>query len=98
MSNMLSLLAYSKHVAMNTSNAGSVSWSRDKKTMYFRGRAIEITLFRAMIVDAIQRAADMLWRELMWVSEAADRFEVPLHPIVDDVTFTRRGISFISKK
>jgi hypothetical protein len=97
MSKMLSLLAYSKHIAMNTGNAGSVSWSRDKKTLYFRGRAIEIALFRQMVVDAIGRAEDMLWRELMWVKDVQERFDVDLHSIVDDVTFTRRGISFINK-
>jgi hypothetical protein len=64
---------------MNTGNAGSVSWSKDKKTLYFRGRGIEITLFRQMIVDAIGRAEDMLCRELMWVEDVHDRFEVPLH-------------------
>lgn len=46
MSKMLSLLAYSRHVAMNMGNAGSVSWSKDKTMVYFRGRAIEIALFR----------------------------------------------------
>jgi len=97
MSKMLSLLAYSKHVAMNTGNAGSVSWSKDKKTLFFRGRAIEVSLFREMVVSTIGRAEDMLWGELMWVKDRPDRFEVALHSLVDDVTFTRRGISFINK-
>lgn len=37
MSIMISLLAYGKYVAMNTGNTGSVTWSRDKQTLYFRG-------------------------------------------------------------
>jgi superfamily II DNA helicase RecQ len=31
------------------------------------------------------------------VQRTSERFEVPLHQLVDDVTFTKRGISFISK-
>jgi hypothetical protein len=31
----------------------------------------------------------MLCRELMWEEIVHDRFEVPLHSIADDVTFTR---------
>jgi hypothetical protein len=50
-----------------------------------------------MIVDAIGRAEDMLCREFMWVEDVQDRFEVPLYSIADDMTITRRGISFINK-
>jgi superfamily II DNA helicase RecQ len=97
MSIMISLLAYGKYVAMNTGNTGSVSWSRDKQTLYFRGQLIELSSFRQMIHGAIQATEDMFWRELLWVQRTSERFEVPLHQLVDDVTFTKRGISFISK-
>lgn len=61
MSVMLSLLAYSKHVAMDTGNSGSVLWSRDKTTMYHRGQPIAMVSFRHMIHDILHRAEDLLW-------------------------------------
>ncbi|KAL2350057.1 hypothetical protein BJ546DRAFT_810284, partial [Cryomyces antarcticus] len=38
MSTMISLLAYSKSIALNTSNAGSVQWSLDHKILHLHGR------------------------------------------------------------
>ena len=72
MSKILSLLAYSKHMVMNTGNAGSMSWSKDKTTLYFRGRAVKIALFRQMVMEAITCAEDMLWQDLMWVKDKRD--------------------------
>lgn len=37
MSVMISLLVYFKYIAMETGKSGSVSWSQDKTTMYYRG-------------------------------------------------------------
>ena len=50
-----------------------------------------------MVQDAVTKAERMLWRELMWVREQGGRFTIPLDKIEDDVTFTKRGISFVSK-
>jgi hypothetical protein len=33
-SKMISMLAYSKHVRLNTGNLGNAHWSLDKKTFY----------------------------------------------------------------
>ena len=96
MSTMISLLAYGKHIALNTSNAGSTHWSTDKKILYYHGKPIIIKRFQKMISDTIDEAEQMLWEELMW-TRASDRFVVPLDEIVDDVTFTKRGISFINR-
>ena len=49
MSIMLSLLAYSKHAALNEGNAGNAYWSRDKKIFYLRGRPIRIKRFRTIV-------------------------------------------------
>lgn len=95
MSTMISLLAYGKHKALNTSNAGSTHWSADKKILYFHGKPIVIQRFRKMISDVMDEAEKMLSEELMW-AKPQDRFIVPLDKIVDDVTFTKRGISFAS--
>jgi hypothetical protein len=49
MSTMISLLAYGKHIAMNEGNAGMVSWSQDRQTLYYKGLPIEMTAFQSMI-------------------------------------------------
>jgi superfamily II DNA helicase RecQ len=97
MSTMISLLAYGKHIAMNEGNVGIVSWSQNRKILYYKGFPIEIALFRSMVHDVIARATDVLWQELMWVHQKAERFEVPLSQIHDDVSFTRRGWSYMTR-
>jgi hypothetical protein len=97
MSTMISLLAYGKHIAMNEGNAGMVSWSQDRQTLYYKGLPIEMTAFQSMIQDVIARATTMLWEDLMWVSDPASRFDIPLEQVRDDVSFDRRGWSFMSR-
>jgi hypothetical protein len=36
-----------------------------------------------------------LWEELLWVTRAEEWFAVKLEQLVDDVTFERRGVSFV---
>lgn len=98
MSTMISLLAYGKYIAMNEGNAGMISWSQDRQTMYYRGFPIVLTDFRFMIHDIVARATKVLWEELMWVKDEQDRWTVPLDKVEDDITFTKRGWSFMSRK
>ena len=98
MSTMISLLAYGKYIAMNEGNAGMISWSQDRQTMYYRGFPISLADFRFMIHDIVARATKLLWEDLMWVKDEQDRWTVPLDKIEDDITFTKRGWSFMSRK
>jgi hypothetical protein len=66
--------------------------------LYYKGQPIEMALFRSMIQDAVTQATEMLWKELMWVNKSEERFEVPLSDVQDDVTFTRRGWSFMARQ
>ncbi|KAL5371657.1 hypothetical protein DPSP01_014102 [Paraphaeosphaeria sporulosa] len=94
MSEALSLLAYGKHIAFAEGNSGNAYWSKDKTTFYLHGQPIRLNLFRSMAQDMVTEVEQMLWEELLWVTEAADRFSVKLKQLVDDVTFTRRGEFF----
>lgn len=96
MSEMLSLLAYGKHVALNAGNSGNAYWSKDKKIFYLHGKPILISQFKRMAQDMVTEVEDMLWQELLWVPEKGDRFRTRLDLIRDDVTFTRRGMSFVT--
>jgi hypothetical protein len=46
MSEMISLLAYGKHAALNEGNAGNAYWSQDKKIFYLNGQPIVIERFQ----------------------------------------------------
>ncbi|KAK3045884.1 ATP-dependent DNA helicase Q4 [Extremus antarcticus] len=48
-----------------------------------------------MVHDVVREAEDMLWRKLMW-TKYRERVEIPLDKLTDDVTFTKRGISFVN--
>ncbi len=97
MSTMISLLAYGKSITLNHNNPDSVFWSKDRKIVYLHGQPIVIKRFQRMIQDAITAAERMLWQESMWVYGQEGRFLVPLDKVEDDVTFTKRGVSFVSK-
>ena len=55
-SKALSILAYGKSIAMNYSNAGSVSWSTDRTEILYKGRPISVACFGAMIRGVIDEA------------------------------------------
>lgn len=97
MSELINLLAYGKHLALNSSNAATVTWSRDKNTIFYKGIGIALSSFRQMVQDNIQDAERRLWENLMWVRDESQRFRVDLDLIQDDQTFTLRGYSFIKQ-
>jgi hypothetical protein len=94
MSKALSILAYGKSIAMDHSNVGSISWSDDETMMSYKGRLIDIARFRSMVRAVIEEAEDKLWRDLMWTVRE-QRFEIPLDKLQDDMTWTKRGVSFV---
>ena len=91
---MLNMLAYGKHITKNEGTAGNTLWSTDGKTLYMHGRPIVLDRFRKMVQDAVGEAEDLLWHELMRM----DRFEIALGKAEDDVSFTKRGESFVNEK
>jgi superfamily II DNA or RNA helicase len=95
MSVTISLLAYGKRAAMNEGNAGNAYWSVDKKIFYLNGRPIGIERFRRMARDIVAEAVEQFW-QLCWVEAVTDRFTINLAQIVDDISFTTRGRSFVN--
>ena len=98
MSEMLSLLAYGKHIAMTQGNSGNAMWSDDKKTFYLNGKPVVVSKFKQMARDLVTEAEEMLWKDLLWKEERDERFVLKLDKIMDDVTFTNRGWSFVHRK
>lgn len=94
MSAMISLLAYGKFIGLTAGNSGNAYWSEDKQTFYLNGRPIVISRFCKMAQDLIAEASEKLW-ELCWMENNEERVAVDLKQVVDDVTFTKRGLSFV---
>ena len=95
MAEMISLLAYSRHCAFNHANAGAVSWSLDGSTIAYRGRKIPLARVRKLVDAVVTEAENILWRDVLWQVDS-ERFEIPVDALEDDVTFTRRGYSFLN--
>ena len=95
MSKMLSMLAYSKHIAMNHSNAGVVFWSDDRSVMTYKGNAIGLEQFSRFVRDIVGEAEEKLWSDILKTTRE-ERFSIQLETLKDDVTFTKRGMSFIN--
>ncbi|KAM0704631.1 hypothetical protein Q7P35_006805 [Cladosporium inversicolor] len=94
MSKMLSMLAYGKHLAMNHSNSGAVSWSEDRLILSYQGKLIARSRFKSMVHRAVAEAEDMLWKDLLCIG-LDNRFDILLGELQDDMTWTKRGVSFI---
>jgi hypothetical protein len=45
-SEMISLLAYSKHIGLSAGNLGNAYWSKDKRIFYLNSRPVYIDRFR----------------------------------------------------
>lgn len=63
--------------------------------MSYKGRPISVARFGAMIRGVIDEAERKLWEDLMWTITQEERFDIPLEKLQDDVTWTRRGVSFV---
>ena len=98
MSELINLLAYGKYVALNSSNAATITWSRNKDTIFYKGIAIALSSFRQMVQNNIQEAEQLLWEHIMWVRDDSKRFSIDLDLLQDDQTFTLRGYSFLKQK
>ncbi|KAK4947069.1 hypothetical protein LTR66_014220 [Elasticomyces elasticus] len=96
MSTMISLLAYGKSIALNTGNSASTQWSRDMRVLRLHGRPIVLERFKEMIHGVVTEAERVLWEDVMHTG-LGERFVIPLDDIEDDVTFTKRGYSFVSR-
>jgi hypothetical protein len=53
-----------------------------------------ISQFCEMAQGLVADTTEMLWA-LCWVEHIRERFTINLKQVVDDVTFTKRGMSFI---
>lgn len=96
-STMISLLAYAKHITLNTGNPATTQWSKDLGTLYLQGRPIVMARFKAMVAGVIGEAEDVLWEKLMMVPCQQDRFYIPLLDLEDDVSCVQRGYSLLSR-
>jgi hypothetical protein len=59
-SKALSILAYGKSIAMNHSNAGSISWSLDRTEMSYKGRPVDVARFRYIVRGVVKEAEGKL--------------------------------------
>ncbi|KAL5373567.1 hypothetical protein DPSP01_012631 [Paraphaeosphaeria sporulosa] len=90
MSDLLSFLAFSKHIA--------ALWSQDKRILYYRGKPIRIERFQQMARDLMAELEDGMWQKLLWVPDREGRFAIRLDLIQDDITLSRRGSYFVNEE
>ena len=60
MSEMISMLAYGKHIGLTAGNSGNAYWLEDKQTFYLNGRPIVIRRFCKMAQDLLAETEQML--------------------------------------
>jgi hypothetical protein len=95
MSEMVSMLACGKHNGLTAGNSGNAYWSEDKDTFYLIGRPILVSHFCKMAQNLVAEASEMLWG-LHWAGDATERITIDLQQVMEDVTFTKRSVSFVN--
>ena len=96
-STMISLLAYGKYLAMNHGNAGAIFWEKEDRVMQLHGMRIVMDKFKDMVSRSITDAEDLLWERLLW-TEGANRFEMDINALEDDMSFRKRGSYFVTNR
>lgn len=94
-SKIISLLAYGKHAALNEGNASNTYQSLDKTIFYLNSQSIVVKRFRKIAQSILAKVVER-FQQLCQVNTITDRFTITLTQVVDDVTFTKRGKSFVS--
>jgi superfamily II DNA helicase RecQ len=94
---VLSLLLYGQKISRETSSRRVVSWNKQGELMYYMGKPIQMDDIRSMVAKMTVDAEDLLWGSLMFKEGDNARFTIPLAMIVDDLTFTQRGKSFVHR-
>jgi superfamily II DNA helicase RecQ len=101
---LIKMLGYGKTMSMQKINQPSITWTRsetnrpDGDILEFHGKPLPIKRFKDAIHDMIREAEDILWQDLMWVSQKKDRFEIDLDTIQDDLSLAARGASWVTNE
>lgn len=101
---LIKMLGYGKTMSMQKINQPSITWTRsetnrpDSDILEFHGKSLPIKRFKDAIHDMIREAEDILWQDLMWVSQKKDRFEIDLDSIQDDLSLATRGASWVTNE
>jgi len=101
---LIKMLGYGKTMSMQKINQPSVTWTRseterpDKDILHFHGKPLPIKRFKDCIHDMIRDAEDILWQDLMWMGQKKERFDIDLDIIQDDLSFAKRGASWVTNE
>jgi hypothetical protein len=101
---LIKMLGYGKTMSMQKINQPSITWTRsetnrpDGDILEFHGKPLPIKRFKDAIYDMIQEAEDILWKDLIWVAQKKDRFEINLDIIQDDLSLAVRGASWVTNE
>ena len=91
---VLSLLAYAKHIAKHHLNHGTAKWTDGGRGVQIGSRRFKVQAFADMVQGVMQAIEDLLWADLMWVDKKDDRWVMDLEAIQDDMSFKKRGWYF----
>ena len=92
-SDVSSLLAYGKGIR-SAGGRPSVTWSKDSKVMWYRGRRIEVEQFRRFIGKIIDEAEKLLSEIIC--DQGGERIKsIDLRPLNEDMRDERLGLSFV---
>jgi hypothetical protein len=94
-SEILSLLAYGKRIALADGSTANAMWLEDRNTYFLNGQPIEVDSFKRMAQEVVGDAERQLWEKLLWTKELSSRFQINLQAIKDDLHMSERRKSFV---
>ena len=90
------LLAYALGAGKDVGGKPRVQWSGDRQTLIYQGQRLPLSDLRRFANEICTAAEELLYCDLMFLSDPAEASPVDLKALVDDMNETAVGYSFVS--
>ncbi|KAJ9653611.1 hypothetical protein H2201_009123, partial [Coniosporium apollinis] len=90
------LLAYALGAGKDVGGKPRVQWSADKQTIIYQGQRLHLSQLRSFVVQLCDAAEEILYKGLMFLPDPSMVRNIDLRELVDDMTDSTVGYSFVS--
>lgn len=90
------LLAYASGAGKEVGGKPRVQWSADRQTIIHQGQRLHLSQLRSFVTQICDAAEEILYKDLMFLSDASAVRNMDLRELVDDITDSTVGYSFVT--
>jgi superfamily II DNA helicase RecQ len=90
------LLAYASGAGKDAGGKPRVQWSADRQTIIHQGQHLHLSQLRSFVTQICDAAEEILYKDLMFLSDASEIRDIDLRGLVDDIADGTVGYSFVT--